>query len=123
MNIELKFDTEKPIYSHESEKLEKINKHLLMGYNGWNSVVKMIDDIPLLKEMYDETMNEMLRDGNCGMSACLCSVIRKAFYDLRTYKKEEEETDLQLLEQENYNLKRRIECLEQKLSNINAILK
>ena len=89
MKLPVDFDTDSPVYVPSSDNLVKITSELIMGYNGWKRVEKLIEEIPLLKNMYENTMEDMLRNGNCGMVSCLCSTIKEAFRELRDFKENE----------------------------------
>lgn len=126
MKINLEFDTEATLKCIESTKLESINNHLLMGYNGYMNILMLLNEVPLLKEMYDNEMIDMQQNGNCGTSTCFRSVIIDAFYSLQYYKKQEEcETDSEYkkLRDENYKLKRDVEKLEKRLNSIKDAIK
>lgn len=122
MIIEINFNDEKPVYINDSENFSMILKSLISGYNGWQSIFKIKDEIPLLKETYDLTMEEMRNNGNCGISACLCSSIRELIYDLKWYKEHEERTDVHELKSEIYSLKRENEKLKNKLNSLKELL-
>lgn len=122
MIIELNFNDEKPIYVNDSESLSRILNSLISGYNGWQSILKVKEETPLLKETYDLTMEEMQKDGNCCISACLCSSIRELIYDLKYYKEREEISDVHKLKNEIYSLKCENNKLKNKLKSVKELL-
>lgn len=122
MMIELNFNDENPIYAKDSENLSRILNSLISGYNGWQSVLKVKEEIPLLKETYDLTMEEMQNNGNCGISSCLCSSIRELLYDLKWYKENEDRSDVHELKSEIYSLRCENEKLKNKLNTLKELL-
>lgn len=65
-----------PVYSQEGEQLRNQINRLIAGYNGWCDIVNIFHSDPFLRKMYERTMSEMQKDGNCGMSTCIVSVIK-----------------------------------------------
>lgn len=64
----------------------------------------------------------MQKDGNCGISSCLCSSIRELIYDLKCYKEREEISDVHVLKSEIYSLKCENEKLKNKLNSLKELL-
>lgn len=113
----------KPMYSKESDKLQKDISNLISGYNCFADITKVFNENPILGEFFENARNEVIESGNASLSVMMrialeemsstIKSLREEVDDLETVvescKYESLQAEVRKLQRENNGLRERIE--------------
>lgn len=113
----------KPMYSKESDKLQKDISSLISGYNCFADITKVFNENSIVKEFFENARNEVIESGNASLSVMMkitleemsstIENLREEVADLEkaveSGKQESLQAEIRALKRENKGLRERIE--------------
>ncbi len=114
----------KPIYSKESDSMEKQLHNFVSEHNLLADILNVFNENDTAKQFFEEAREEVLESGNCGLNTMYVIALRNLIAKVEAYMEEEwDETNVDKLNSQIWQLERENRVLNAKLDKLSEILK